>query len=235
MKVQAKATALPTRSFSCAAAGTSSAAIATAVPRTARENRVMAFLLAAVEARPLAKSLQKSRIVAMCQVPPLALTGNGPPSRITESAAKPQDAVSCTSSTRISIGGRARSSTSSASAQISPRRGSTSKAGYDYMRRNESGQHLNSWAEWFDLDKQFEYMDSPRPPRRRGVLDRAVLGRRSPTCRWRRGATTPSCGTRRWPARRRNIPAGCGPARRCRCRTPAWRSRWWTTRSTGSV
>ena len=27
------------------------------------------------------------------------------------------------------------------------------------MRRSESGQHLNSWAEWFDLDKQFEYMD----------------------------------------------------------------------------
>ena len=26
--------------------------------------------------------------------------------------------------------------------------------------RATSGQHLNSWAEWFDLDKQFEYMDS---------------------------------------------------------------------------
>ncbi len=34
------------------------------------------------------------------------------------------------------------------------------KSGYDYMRRSDSGQHLNSWAEWFDLDKQFEYMDS---------------------------------------------------------------------------
>ena len=34
------------------------------------------------------------------------------------------------------------------------------RGGYDYMRRDESGQHLNSWAEWFDLDKQFEYMDS---------------------------------------------------------------------------
>ena len=32
--------------------------------------------------------------------------------------------------------------------------------GYDYMRRSASGQHLNSWAEWFDLDKQFEYMDT---------------------------------------------------------------------------
>jgi aminocarboxymuconate-semialdehyde decarboxylase len=32
--------------------------------------------------------------------------------------------------------------------------------GYDYMRRHDSGAHLNSWAEWFDLDKQFEYMDS---------------------------------------------------------------------------
>jgi aminocarboxymuconate-semialdehyde decarboxylase len=27
------------------------------------------------------------------------------------------------------------------------------------MRRSESGQHLNSWAEWFDLDEQFAYMD----------------------------------------------------------------------------
>ncbi len=33
------------------------------------------------------------------------------------------------------------------------------RGGYDYMRRSESGQHLNCWAEWFDLDKQFEYMD----------------------------------------------------------------------------
>jgi aminocarboxymuconate-semialdehyde decarboxylase len=33
------------------------------------------------------------------------------------------------------------------------------RGGYDYMRRQESGQHLNSWAEWFDLDKQLEYMD----------------------------------------------------------------------------
>ena len=33
------------------------------------------------------------------------------------------------------------------------------RGGYDYMRRSESGQHLNSWAEWFDLDKQFETMD----------------------------------------------------------------------------
>ena len=34
------------------------------------------------------------------------------------------------------------------------------RGGYDYRRRADSGQHLNSWAEWFDLDKQFEYMDS---------------------------------------------------------------------------
>jgi aminocarboxymuconate-semialdehyde decarboxylase len=35
-----------------------------------------------------------------------------------------------------------------------------SGGGYDYMRRAGSSQHLNSWAEWFDLDKQFEYMDT---------------------------------------------------------------------------
>ena len=33
-----------------------------------------------------------------------------------------------------------------------------SGGGYDYMRTAGSGQHLNSWAEWFDLDRQFEYM-----------------------------------------------------------------------------
>jgi aminocarboxymuconate-semialdehyde decarboxylase len=32
------------------------------------------------------------------------------------------------------------------------------RGGYDYMRSANAGQHLNSWAEWFDLDKQFEYM-----------------------------------------------------------------------------
>jgi aminocarboxymuconate-semialdehyde decarboxylase len=33
------------------------------------------------------------------------------------------------------------------------------RGGYDYIRRAGSGQHLNSWAEWFDLDRQLEYMD----------------------------------------------------------------------------
>jgi aminocarboxymuconate-semialdehyde decarboxylase len=33
------------------------------------------------------------------------------------------------------------------------------RGGYDYIRRADSGQHLNSWAEWFDLDEQFAYMD----------------------------------------------------------------------------
>jgi aminocarboxymuconate-semialdehyde decarboxylase len=40
-----------------------------------------------------------------------------------------------------------------------PRARVNRRGGYDYMRRADSGQHLNSWAEWFDLDKQFEYMD----------------------------------------------------------------------------
>jgi len=40
-----------------------------------------------------------------------------------------------------------------------PRARVNGRGGYDYMRREESGQHLNSWAEWFDLDKQFEHMD----------------------------------------------------------------------------
>lgn len=33
------------------------------------------------------------------------------------------------------------------------------RGGYNYTRRADSSQHLNSWAEWFDLDKQFEHMD----------------------------------------------------------------------------
>ncbi|HEY2530571.1 MAG TPA: amidohydrolase family protein [Xanthobacteraceae bacterium] len=34
------------------------------------------------------------------------------------------------------------------------------RGGYNYTRRQGSGQHLNSWAEWFDLDRQFAYLDS---------------------------------------------------------------------------
>jgi aminocarboxymuconate-semialdehyde decarboxylase len=41
-----------------------------------------------------------------------------------------------------------------------PRAQVNTRGGYNYMRRRDSSQHLNSWAEWFDLDKQFEYMDS---------------------------------------------------------------------------
>ena len=40
-----------------------------------------------------------------------------------------------------------------------PRAEVNRSGGYNYMRRAGSGQHLNSWAEWFDLDKQLEYMD----------------------------------------------------------------------------
>jgi aminocarboxymuconate-semialdehyde decarboxylase len=40
-----------------------------------------------------------------------------------------------------------------------PRARVNKRGGYDYMRRQESGQHLNSWAEWFDLDEQFATMD----------------------------------------------------------------------------
>ncbi len=40
-----------------------------------------------------------------------------------------------------------------------PRAERNGSGGYDYWRRPGSGAHLNSWAEWFDLDKQFEHMD----------------------------------------------------------------------------
>ena len=55
-------------------------------------------------------------------------------------------------------------------------RASTSAAATTTCAAAKAASISTRWAEWFDLDKQFEYMDSPRPPRRRGVLDRAVLG-----------------------------------------------------------
>jgi len=40
-----------------------------------------------------------------------------------------------------------------------PRAAVNTKGGYDYTRRQDSAEHLNSWAEWFDLDDQFAHMD----------------------------------------------------------------------------
>ena len=40
-----------------------------------------------------------------------------------------------------------------------PRANVNKAGGYDYHRAADAGAHLNSWAEWFDLDKQFEHMD----------------------------------------------------------------------------
>jgi aminocarboxymuconate-semialdehyde decarboxylase len=40
-----------------------------------------------------------------------------------------------------------------------PRADRNARGGYDYWRRQEAGAHLNSWAEWFDLDEQFAHMD----------------------------------------------------------------------------
>jgi aminocarboxymuconate-semialdehyde decarboxylase len=40
-----------------------------------------------------------------------------------------------------------------------PRAERNERGGYDYHRRAESGAHLNSWADWFDLDRQLEHMD----------------------------------------------------------------------------
>jgi aminocarboxymuconate-semialdehyde decarboxylase len=40
-----------------------------------------------------------------------------------------------------------------------PRAERNARGGYDYHRRAGSGAHLNSWAEWFDLDRQLEHMD----------------------------------------------------------------------------
>lgn len=40
-----------------------------------------------------------------------------------------------------------------------PRASVNKSGGYDYQRRQDSGAHLNSWQEWFDLDDQFAHMD----------------------------------------------------------------------------
>ena len=41
-----------------------------------------------------------------------------------------------------------------------PRAEVNNRGGYAYLRKSTDKTPLNSWAEWFDLDKQFEYMDS---------------------------------------------------------------------------
>ena len=75
---------------------------------------------------------------------------------------------------------------------------------------------VNSWAEWFDLDKQLEHMDGLGHQVdvvcSIGPLSVAFSDLAPP-----RGATWRSCGTRRWRARSANIRAGSGPAPRCRC------------------
>jgi aminocarboxymuconate-semialdehyde decarboxylase len=40
-----------------------------------------------------------------------------------------------------------------------PSAGRNANGGYDYWRRDGNGAHLNSWADWFDLDEQFAHMD----------------------------------------------------------------------------
>jgi aminocarboxymuconate-semialdehyde decarboxylase len=40
-----------------------------------------------------------------------------------------------------------------------PRAAPNAQGGYDYSRRDGAGAHLNSWADWFDLDEQFAHMD----------------------------------------------------------------------------
>ena len=86
------------------------------------------------------------------------MTGNAPVTKIAQSEAVRQEA-SCASSTRISTGGRGRFSTSSASDEVSARE-VNGKGGYRYAPPPSQGYHLNSWAEWFDLDQQLEHMDT---------------------------------------------------------------------------
>jgi aminocarboxymuconate-semialdehyde decarboxylase len=40
-----------------------------------------------------------------------------------------------------------------------PRALLNSRGGYAYLRRSGEKTPLNTWADWFDLDKQLEYMD----------------------------------------------------------------------------
>jgi aminocarboxymuconate-semialdehyde decarboxylase len=41
-----------------------------------------------------------------------------------------------------------------------PRAHVNEKGGYTYLRQDDADYVLSSWTEWFDLDKQLEYMDS---------------------------------------------------------------------------
>ena len=69
------------------------------------------------------------------------------------------DSPSCTSSTRTSTGGRARCRSGSASARAFPYAHANDRGGYTYLRQDDVDYILNSWTEWFDLDKQLEHMD----------------------------------------------------------------------------
>src|SRR3712207_6478063 len=40
-----------------------------------------------------------------------------------------------------------------------PRAERNDRGGYAYWREDARGAPVNSWAEWFDLDKQLEHMD----------------------------------------------------------------------------
>jgi len=40
-----------------------------------------------------------------------------------------------------------------------PRAAVNDRGGYTYLRQDNADYILSSWADWFDLDKQLEYMD----------------------------------------------------------------------------
>ena len=104
------------------------------------------------------------------------------------------------------------------------------RGGYDYARRSDSSQHLNSWAEWFDLDKQLQYMDSlghqvdvvcSIGPFSVAFSDMPLDEGRDYAVMWNEEMAGAQSGT----------PVAFGPARRCLYRILAPRSRCLTTPS----
>jgi aminocarboxymuconate-semialdehyde decarboxylase len=93
------------------------------------------------------------------RIPSLGLTGNLPLTRIVESAAAPAGLSMHIIDSHFHWWPRSIFDKLCKRGEF-PKARVNKRGGYDYMRGRDSGQHLNSWAEWFDLDKQFEYMDS---------------------------------------------------------------------------
>jgi len=103
-----------------------------------------------------------------------------------------------------------------------PRAERDGKGGYNLLSRRGVQSYLPVWAEWFDLDKQFEHMDAlgHQVDAFGSIGPFSVHFSDLPV---EEGREARSSGTKRWPARPAAIPDGSGQVLRYRWSTPALR------------